>query len=463
MEALDLLQQDYTGFAEGNQEMMEALQKALTAGSGVDAGLPYTGGRAMTPESLDTTLVNVLWSQEEAKFFKELKKNPVKSPVHQWTKRTEVGATDGAWVAEGGDSIEADQTLARAYVVMKYLQTLRKVTLQATLTNMIEDATTSEKIAGTLWIIRQVERILFTGDKDIIAQEPDGLDALISTNVLDMRGASADASGFEDKILEGARRIRGNYGVPTHLFTSLAICEDIQKMLRDRLRVGGGTQLPAAVIEEYPTPFGRPKIIDDVFIAEGATGVASLLTADRPSQPTIGAITRQAASGGRTSEFDAGDEGSYYYQVGAVNQYGMSQLSAAVQVTGVIAGDEIPLVLTDGASHGTGFFVFRSKKDAAAGTDCRYAWKIAWSGADPTIYCTNADLPGCSSTYLLNLNATYDAVEWEQFLPMMRFPLYPTNAAVYPFLMLLFGALGLKKEEQMTRIKNIAPATLGWF
>ena len=130
---------DYTGFAQGNIETLELLNKALSAGSGVDAGA-FTGGRALIPESLDTTLVNILWTQDEARLFQRLKKQPIRSPVHQWDDRTDVGARDGAWVPEGGASIEADQTIARRYATAKYLQTLRKVTLQASISNMIENA-----------------------------------------------------------------------------------------------------------------------------------------------------------------------------------------------------------------------------------------------------------------------------------------------------------------------------------
>jgi len=72
-------------------------------------------------------------------------------------------------------------------------------------------------------------------------------------------------------------------------------------------------------------------------------------------------------------------------------------------------------------------------------------------------------MPGTSDVFLLNLAGLYDAIEWEQFLPMMKFDLYPTNAAVYPFLMLLFGALAVKKTEQQVIIRNVSPSDLGWF
>ena len=73
---------NYSGFAKANSETLEALSKALTAGSGVNAA-SFTGGRALTPESLDAVLVSVLHTTDEARLFQRLKKNPVKSVVHQ--------------------------------------------------------------------------------------------------------------------------------------------------------------------------------------------------------------------------------------------------------------------------------------------------------------------------------------------------------------------------------------------
>lgn len=450
----------YEGFGQDNQQTMEALNKALSAGSGVDTAV-FTGGRALIPESLDTTLVNILWDQDEAKLFKALKKNSVKGPVHQWNKRTGVGSSDGAWVAEGGDSQEADQDIARAYVTMKYLQTLRKATLQAQISNTTEGAIAIEKNAGTLWIIQQVEKTLFHGNQSVVTEEPDGLDTLISTNIIDIRGADATSATFEKKITEAARKIRSYYGMATNMFGSLIVMEDVQELLKDRIRFGTGKTEANSVWEYYPTPFGKPKIEDNVFIQEGATPVASTLTALRPSQVTI-ALVRQAATGSRVSKFIAADAGSYWYQVCAVNKYGYSQASTAVQISGVVAGDEVEITITDGSTVGTGYAIFRSQKDAATGADCRECFKIAKAAA-VIKYDINADLPGTSSLYVLNLRGIDNAIEWEQFLPLMKFDLFPTNAAVIPFLMILFGALGLKKEEHMARIKNIAPSTLSWF
>ncbi len=465
-----LLDFNYQGFAKGNEEMMETLEKALSAGSGVDTNA-FTGGRALIPESLDSTLVNVLWKQDEAKLFKALKKIPVKSPVHQWTRRTGVGDDDGAWIAEGGTSEEKDTDIERKYTTMKYLQTLRKVTLQASISNMLEDAMTVEKSSGTLWVIKQIEHKLFFGDSAMVAQEPDGIEKLLvdaigtdPENVIDLRGKDATSIKMEDAIGEAARVIRQKFGIVTDFYTSLKTMEDIQKLLRDRMRfpAGGGggdqTTVPNLVFDKYPTTFGTPMLQPDLFILEGEAPRTSSISVGIPSQVTIS----NAAGSHASSEFLAADAGTYYYSVAAVNKFGQGLVSAeASQV--VAAGDRVTISITDGGTVGTCFFIFRNKKDAGSSATKLFMKKVVRTGDDPDVYDTNSDLPGTSKGFMLGMNPMYNAIEWEQFLPLMKFDLYPTNAAVYPFLMLLFGALGLKKPEQHVMIKNISPSNLGWF
>ncbi len=459
--------QSYSGFQEANYAQYELLAKALTAGSGVNAA-QYSGGRALSIESLDQTLVNILFTQDEAVLFQLLKKQPVKSVVHQWDTRTEVGSDDGAWAAEADNAFSTDQTISRNYMTVSFLQTLRTVTLQASLTNMIEDAVALEKDAGTRWLIRNVEKGIIYGNTAFVPQQPTGFKYSVPTDTehtLDLRGQPPNTSTIEQLITQGAQTIRQNYGRGDLLLTSPAAMTDLQALLRDRLRFPPQAQgLGGAIFTEYPTPFGSPKIKEDIFLLEGSTPVASTLTTYAPSAPSIGSIT--AATGVTGSQFGATDAGQYYYVVVATSKYGDSVASSAVQSAAVASGGSLTLPVTAGATAGTAYKVYRSKVGATSGTGALYAFTVAYTASPQNIVDLNADLPGCSDMYLLTLSPQYNAVEWVQFLPMMKFDLYPTSSAVIPFLMLLFGGMALKKAVQQVRVKNVNPTggpANGWF
>lgn len=481
---MDLFEKNYNGFAQGNSETMELLSKALSAGTGVDASA-FTGGRALTPESLDFTLVNILHNQDEARLFQRLKKTPIKSVVRQWNERTEVGQDDGAWVPEGGTSESSDQTINRRFAVAKYLQTYRQVTLQAAMSDMVENAMALEKEAGTLWIIRNVEKGLFEGNSAFVPEQPDGLKAQIPVdNVIDFRGGHADSEAFENKVTDALGLIRSHYGKGDLLLSSVKVMADISHMLRDKYRiplpvmggmqgsqlgvpVGGGAVggVPGSTFPiNFPTPFGNPEVLDDVFIQEGSTPVPSVLVSKAPSKPSIGTGAHAADP---ASKFGSADAGDYVYKVVAVNKYGDSVASDELIVTGVLAGDAVTFRATPGAIVPTAWKVYRSKVNAGSGAEVRYMTTIPFaldSGKSyQTITDLNLDLPGCSDVYLLTTAPLFDAIEWFQFLPLMKFDLYPTNAAVFPFLMILYGAMALKKPVQHVRIKNVSPVNGGWF
>lgn len=460
----------------GNVDVLDNLSKALTAGSGVDAGA-FTGGRALIPESLENTLVNVLWSQDEARLFQRIKKQPIASPVHQWDKRTAVGNSDGAWVAEGGSSFEKDQTIARIYETAKYLQTLRKATLQATLSNMIENAMTIEQNAGALWVIREVEKSMFYGNDLFVAEEPKGIiqqihgaadnlatyGSYVGDNILDIRGAAADSAEYEKKMNEATRVIRESYGKGSLLLTSTMVMQDVQNLLRDRIRFNAGQTQGSSIFNTYPTPFGELEMLDDVFIQEGAVPGSVSALAGAPSAPTESVVpTSVAVAGSEISFWQSGDVGAYDYAVTAINKFGESAPVAMTQLAASVEGQKVTMTVADGATAGTAFKLYRGKKGAGA-ADVRYVKTVVSGGATTVITDFNAELPGTSTAFILTMDQVYDAIEWFQFLPLMKFDLYPTNQAVYPFLMLLFGALALKKTEQHVIIRNISPASMGWF
>ena len=98
------------------------LQKALAAGYGTDSS-QFTGGRALIPENLESEVVNVVAQlKEDCKVMNSVKKTPVRSTVHEVNLRTGHGDYRHLSVAEGGASIDTDQSLERKTFAMKYLQ-----------------------------------------------------------------------------------------------------------------------------------------------------------------------------------------------------------------------------------------------------------------------------------------------------------------------------------------------------
>jgi hypothetical protein len=396
--------------------------------NGVDAG-SFSGGRALIPESLENTLVNVLWSQDEARLFQRIKKKAIQSPVHQWDKRTAVGASDGAWVPEGGSSVEADQTIARVYETAKYLQTLRKATLQATLSNMIENAMTIEQNAGALWIIREVEKAMFYGNDSFFPEQPKGILQQATTNILDVRGSTADSATSEKAINDASRQIRDAYGKGSLMLSSTMVMQDVQNLIRDRVRFNSGNETGTAVFNRYPTPFGELELLDDVFIREGAAPVASTLTSQRPGAINIDSAT----AAGSGSQFAAGDAGDYWYGIAGVNRYGEGPITATDAAVSVAAGEQVDFQVDCAAPLPTAYKIYRSKKGAANASDLKYMKTVgAGNGTNDTFSDTNSDLPGTSHIFILTMDDVYDAIEWFQFLPLMKFDLYPTNEAVLP-------------------------------
>jgi len=170
------------------------LLKALQAGYGTDSAA-FINGRAMIPEDCEVTLMNVMAAlKEDCKLFNSLKKQPMRSTVHEFNWRTAFGNYRFASVGEGAAAKTADQAIERKIVEAKYFERLRGVTKQMEVSQTFEDAYASEKIAGVQNITLAVEHTIIHGDSDVIPEDFDGFIASIrkssNPNITDARGKS---------------------------------------------------------------------------------------------------------------------------------------------------------------------------------------------------------------------------------------------------------------------------------
>jgi hypothetical protein len=443
----------------GSEEM---LLKALAAGYGTDAA-DFTGGRALQPEDCETTLINVMReTQEDFKLMNTIKKTAVKSTVHQFNVRTDVGDEDSGFVAEGGVAPDNNQDIRRKTKDMKYIQKRGAVTEQAVVADTFEGAYEAEKVATTLSVLRTAEKYCFHGDSVVVPKQFDGLIAQVKAapagkrNIYDMRGRTIQSEG-EGIFTKMAEIIADQGGEANKVFYPLILGQDIQDLCRDRLRFGTEDERMAAVFKTYPTLYG-PLLIagdagpDKMFRPKGVIkpgGVPGGL----PNMPAAVTVAADEENG---SKFASADAGNYTYTVYAVNEYGISEGRSPSAAVAVAAGDGVTITITpDNTSPGTGFIICRSAK---GGTTVMEMVRIGIDEQNATtVYVDlNEDLPGTTEMLFITEKKMQTVVEFLQFLPLRLYRMYPTDRLVTPFIMALWGTPALKAPHWCGIVKNVA-------
>jgi hypothetical protein len=471
--------QSMTG--EMSSTVLGDLQKALTAGYGTDVS-QLTGGSALRIQSLDKTMQATIQENKHFRLFNELPKPQAGATVDEWTEQSGVGGfLGGSTNTETGIINEATGQYARRVGLVKYLMTKRQVSLVSTLGNNLASSEAIEQQAGAKQLLTDAEYLCFDGDDAVVPTEFSGIFAQIAEgvksgqvdgdNVLDAEASPLASVNLLNKAASHISN-RSNFGTPTHLFMSNSVQADFDTGLDPAFRVplpnvpNGGIMLGAPV-NGIRTSWGDIKACPDVFIGDGDSPEAKPFELHQPvlaaqnagMKPTIAAV----AASDTGSKFGAAHAGNYYYLVTGVNANGQSTGVISAQVA-VAAGNKVTLTITASAGNQeTGYAIYRSRQNGTnAPSDFRLMTRVAKAGATTTYVDLNRDIPGTSKAYVLNMNPGDHAINWRQLLPMMKFPLYPTNAAVLPWAQLMFGYLRITKRRQHVVIKNILSPTALW-
>ncbi|MDR1626503.1 MAG: hypothetical protein LBT33_08165 [Spirochaetia bacterium] len=455
----------FDGASSGSPEapQVEALAKALAAGYGTDAAT-FINGRALIPENLESTVVNVVAAlKEDCKLLNSMKTVPVKSTVHEVNRRTSHGDYRFLSTPEGGPSRETDQAIERVPFMQKYIQTKRRVTRQMELVDSFEDAYTSEKLSGVEVVCKAAEYNLFHGDSSVVPTDFDGFIPAIkksaSPNIEDLRGASVGSKGegfFDDM----AARVWERGGDLSRVLFPSKLARDIKDLFTDRLRMMVKDQKATFdQLPDYPTAIGSTLR----FTGEGAGAdkffhvrgpVAACGDPEKRPNPVssvaVAALTSQAGS-----MFAAADAGDYRYTVFAENHSGISTGVSPGGAGTVAAGGGLQLTITpDKSKPVTGLIVCRSAK---GGTDVMEMVQIPVGAGATTVFVDlNKDLPGTASMLFLTQERIQPVYKLGQLLPVSTYPLYPVNAAETPFLVMFYGALELRAPEFCAIAENIS-------
>lgn len=463
-----------------NETVLGDLQKALTAGYGTDVS-QLTGGGALRIQSLDRTMQATIQENKHFKLFNLLAKPSAGATVDEWTEQSGVGGfLGGSTNTETGVIEEATGDYARRVGLVKYLMTKRQVSLVSTLGNNIASSEAVEQQNGAKQLLTDAEFLCFDGDSAVVPTEFDGIAAQIIAgvaagqvdggNVMDAEGQSLASINL---LNQAAAHIssRKNFGTPTHLFMSQNVQADFDTGLDPAFRVplpnvpGGGIMLGAPV-NGIRTSWGDIAACPDVFINEGDHTTPFEVEYPVVAAKNVGIKPASVALAVATdvqSKFGAAHGGNYFYLVTGVNAAGQSTGVITAQQA-VAAGEKVTLTITASAGgQETGYAVYRSRKNGTnAVLDFRLVKRIPKAGATTTFVDLNRDIPGTTKAYVLNMNPGDHAINWRQLLPMMKFPLYPTNAAVIPWAQLMFGYLRITKRRHHVVIKNIVPNNARW-
>lgn len=451
------------------------LKKALEAGYGSDVAT-LQGAGALRIQSLEKTMLATIQENKHFALFNELAKTNATATVDEWTEQSGVGGfLGGSTNSETGVIAGSQGQYNRRVGLVKYLMTRREVSFVSTLQNSIVEAEAVEAQNGALQLLTDAEFLSFEGDSAIVPTEFDGIYSQIaslgdSEHIIDAAGEPLNSISAIDQaaaLITGF----GNFGTPTHLFMSQLTQSDFNTHLDPAFRVSlNGTSqelMLGAPVKGISTSWGDIKTIPDVFIRDERQQkpfevdfpvVASHNVLFKPAS-----MTAVAAAGGADSKWKATQGGNYYYAVAGVNAAGQSAVVITAQVA-VAQGDAVTLTINRSASGAeSGYAIYRGRLNGSnAVDDLRLMCRIPAMGATTTFVDKNRKIPGTSKAYVLNMLPGQQAITWRQFLPMTKFPLYPTNAATVPWAQLLFGYLRIGKRKHHCIIENIVPSGALW-
>ncbi len=468
---------EFAGTSTENKE----LEKALTAGAGVDASL-YEGGRALQREDLEATLTNILdVSQNDCKLFHKLNKEKIGSTVHQFNIRTDVGDDEFGFIGEGERAVEGGQEIKRKFAETKYISTKYAVTHQMAMTDAGNEALNSEKVAGVTRITRQVERSLFHGDSSVNPKAFDGLVKMIrdsskDTDVkeklrstrIDIRGLeigekSAEIDAGEALFDELAEKVYTKGGDLNKAYFPPILAQQFKRLYNEKLRyLTGDIHTSLTALPDITTAIGSTLSIkgdagaDKMFKVKGKV-VASGNQELRPFAP---ATVTASAGTDSNSQFVADDAGDYMYAVHAVNSYGISAEKAISSPVTVAAGAKVTLEITP-ASNGpvaTGFIITRSKKD---GTEMMEMKRIKAAAEGETTYVDlNEDLPGTASIILLSdyTQEMKPVLSFAQLMPISAFELKHDSSLAHRGVIAMYGMPIMRAPAFNAIIDNVGYA-----
>lgn len=453
--------------------------------------------QAMVPEDLRATMISTTLNEKQMPLWSDIDKVPAHAVVHEFTTWDAVGADFwGGGFFSGGDlPMTNDPTVARRFATVKFSGDVREITHQARIApdiqvgpnNVPADLVAKQEHAGTIQILRNLERSMMFGRSDVNVVSMDGIEIQLTAanpvvpvagnahskliagtdQVIDMRNVN-----LADKDLNlGAQRIREGFGVADKLYVPVTVLTNLASFLAADRRMEQMSILGQSTAgikfgyrpRAFNSTFGDIEFRDGVLTdtAQRVVGT-SAIGSSPPVAPTDGAVPTASpvAGAGEVTKFLAGD---YAYSVTAFNPEGESAPLDLGTVT-VAAGDVVKLQVDHGGGAWsvakkdgvTGYRVYRTKKDDAGGVKYWIDDFAYVDGNDDTYTDMDLFMPGTSRAFMAEMNGNR-TLSCAIYAALRKYPL-PVTGTIERFLMLHYstGAV-VTAPRRIVEYINIGP------
>jgi len=473
------------------QDLMKAMSAGETTGRTLDGTI--TSGSSLKAESLDPTLKILTNRDKHIVFWKMIPKQKAYNTVEEFNQLVDYGSDVGISNLEGETPTFVDSQFRRESVLVRYMGVAGEVTHPFTLTRLggtsgQQNAMAIETYNKTQLLIRGIDKLLATGDNDLVPTEFDGVfkqhyDGVSTTldgysndsSVIDARGYRLNDERVEEAV---QAVVNNNFGNVSHIMSSPIVFSNYVKEFHEskRVMVGQSGAVVGATmgqsVNTIQTQNGAIDVAQDIFFDWGPAKTYDHATtnAKAPAAPTL--TTTATVQTDTSTKFTDG-AGDYVWGVVAGNRYGESAmliLNSGVTPLTVGATEAVDLdwAHTDGAYAVTYFKVFRSPKGVTATTyaTCDYyaifsvtaaEWAAGYDGGGAgDVRDRNRSLPNTKSA--LVWDNSIDVYAFKQLAPVMKMDLAIT-APSFRFMVLCYGTPVLFAPKKMSKIVNIGVTT----
>lgn len=483
--------EDYNnGFMGGERDGAEIL-KAMQAGqiTGRDTADQALSVEPLKAESLEKTLKLLEFRTKDIRLLNAMPKMVAYNTVEEFLQLKSYGTDRGGFYNEGELSDVEDSTYVRRAELIKYIQVTGEITMQAQMvrTNFV-DVYRKEVENKTMWIMRRANSSLTKGDSDIIPQEFNSIykqhanigtgghdflyssleDYFTSSVVIDLRGKSLTQYHIE----QGAVVVDNGFGDPTDIFgpntVISALMQDYFGDQRIVMPMTGFQGTIGTVPRKIDTSIAEIQLNSDKFMKNDAprTTADNATSSKSPAAPVTGGAPNVTSD--TLSKFIAGESGTCYYAVSAVNRYGESALTLLnAGATTLVIGSSVDLTFTAGTgSNGTtGYKIYRTKiTSAASATGLQFypIFKVSLSnlsagydgGGAGKIRDRGRFLPGMEQAFLSGM--TDEVLSFKQLAPISKLDLAVISMS-RRFIAFNFCTPQLYAPKKLVRYINVAP------